>query len=469
MRKEIEMKLKVQIIIESDGGENEVIQDIATIERGVLRSEELGLTLTEAKTLLQNVQQILVKQQVNQYLTEQSSCVDCGKSLLHKGRHTIVYRTVFGKLRLDSLRFFHCECRMQMARTFSPLARLLTERTAPELLYLETKFASLVSYGMSMKLLEEVLPIGSELNAATIRNHTLTIAERMESELGDEQFFFIEGSERDRDDLPRPEMPLTVGLDGGYVHSREWNDDEKRRANFEVIVGKSMTSEGESKCFGLVNSYDAKPKRRLFEVLKSQGMQMNQQIAFLSDGGDTVRELQLYMNPEAEHLLDWFHITMRLTVMNQMAKGLGPEGSESRDQALKELESLKWYLWHGNVYKALQKIEDLEMDLEGEVIIGESAKKLLKTIREFHTYIENNKQWITNYGERYRVGERISTAFVESAVDQVLSKRFVKKQKMRWSRRGAHLLLQTRACVLNNELRSKFDNWYPAFNQKSAA
>jgi hypothetical protein len=67
-----------------------------------------------------------------------------------------------------------------------------------------------------------------------------------------------------------------------------------------VIVGKSVTAESESKCFGLVNSYDAKPKRRVFEVLKSQEMQMNQQITFLSDGGDTVRELQLYLNPQKE-------------------------------------------------------------------------------------------------------------------------------------------------------------------------
>ena len=35
---------------------------------------------------------------------------------------------------------------------------------------------------------------------------------------------------------------------------------------------------------------------------------MNQQITFLSDGGDTVRDLQLYLNPHAEHLLDWLHV-----------------------------------------------------------------------------------------------------------------------------------------------------------------
>ena len=77
-----------------------------------------------------------------------------------------------------------------------------------------------------------------------------------------------------------------------------------------MIAGKRVTAEDASKCFAFVNNYDGKPKRRLFEVLKSQGMQPNQQVTFLSDGVDTVRDLQLYMNPNAEHILDWFHITM---------------------------------------------------------------------------------------------------------------------------------------------------------------
>src|SRR5439155_20197621 len=77
-----------------------------------------------------------------------------------------------------------------------------------------------------------------------------------------------------------------------------------------------------SKCFAFVQTYDEKPKRRLFELLQTQGLQMNQQIEFLSDGGDTVRDLQLYLSPEADHVLDWFHITMRLTTLTQTAKGL---------------------------------------------------------------------------------------------------------------------------------------------------
>src|SRR5205807_1007995 len=84
-------------------------------------------------------------------------------------------------------------------------------------------------------------------------------------------------------------------------------------------------AEQSKKCFGFVQTYDAKPRRRIFELLKSQGMAMNQQVTFLSDGGDDVRQVQQYLNPEAEYWLDWFHVTMRITVMKPMAKGLAKE------------------------------------------------------------------------------------------------------------------------------------------------
>jgi hypothetical protein len=193
-------------------------------------------------------------------------------------------------------------------------------------------------------------------------------------------------------------------------------------------------------------------------------MQPNQQVTFLSDGGDTVRDLQMYLNPNAEHILDWFHITMRLTVMLQMAKGLGVKGTELREIALKELERIKWFLWHGNVYRALETVDDLAMDLDTEKPIAKETT-LLKKLEEFETYIRNNAGYIPNYGERWRYGETISTAFVESTVNQVISKRMVKKQQMRWSPKGAHLLLQIRTRVLNDELREVFRKWYPNFSQ----
>ncbi len=108
-------------------------------------------------------------------------------------------------------------------------------------------------------------------------------------------------------------------------------------------------------------------------MLASQGLQMNQQIVFLSDGGDTVRDLQMRMSPQAEHVLDWFHVTMRLTLMRQLAIGLAnaaaqPAHSDSQSdtddtaiasELIPNLTSLKWNLWHGNVRRALEIVDDL--------------------------------------------------------------------------------------------------------------
>ena len=80
---------------------------------------------------------------------------------------------------------------------------------------------------------------------------------------------------------------------------------------------------------------------------------------------------------------------------------------------------------------------------------------------EFHHYIEANRAFIPNYGDRYRHGERIATSFAESTVNQVISKRMVKKQQMRWTPAGAHSLLQVRTRVLNEDLRATFERWYP--------
>jgi hypothetical protein len=209
---------------------------------------------------------------------------------------------------------------------------------------------------------------------------------------------------------------------------------------------------------------------------------MNQRVEFLTDGGDTVRELPLYLCPESEHWLDWFHITMRLTVMGQITKGLtaenGPgtrpgddgEGDSRRDVTAldKQLESLKWHLWHGNVSRALQTIEDLEWDLESQEARSERVKRLLRTVSEFHHYIESNRDSIPNSGDRHRHGERISTAFAESTVNPVVSKRMVKKQPMGWTERGAHLLLQVRRQVLNDDLRRTFERLYPGMKADTA-
>jgi len=264
--------------------------------------------------------------------------------------------------------------------------------------------------------------------------------------LGDEGSFSI------------PEEPFYVGLDGGYV--RNW---EQKQRHFEVIVGKSVPPEQPAKCFGFVQSYDTKAKRRLSAVLQSQGVHATQALTFLSDGGETVRNLPVQLHSQSEHLLDWVHLTMRVTVLGQYIKGLIRLDRVVGEGIQQRLHSVKWLLWHGKVTKALARLEDLDRDINHFTDSYPRFPRLKRAMRQFRTYIENNRACIPNYGQRYRRGETISTAFVESTVNFVLSKRFVKKQSMQWTKRGVHLLLQTRVKTLNNELAATFRHWYPDF------
>ncbi|MEE7541021.1 ISKra4 family transposase, partial [Enterobacter kobei] len=100
-------------------------------------------------------------------------------------------------------------------------------------------------------------------------------------------------------------------------------------------------------------------------------------------------------------------------------------------------------------------------DDEEDTQVYKNSKKMVRYLEEMITYIGNNQAMIPNYGERYRYGEPISTAFVESTVNEVIAKRMAKKQQMQWSQEGAHYLLQTRVAVLNNELEGIFHRWYP--------
>jgi len=165
--------------------------------------------------------------------------------------------------------------------------------------YLETRWASLAPYAAAAGLLADVLPITSGRNATTLRQHTLRVAERAEAELAEERPCFIDGCPADWRKLPIPEGRIVVGLDGGYI--RDWED---RKSNFEVIVGRSLPEDRDDRYIGLVHGYDSKPKRRLFDVLKSQGLQANQDVTFLTDGGEEVRAMTELVTPGSEHVLD---------------------------------------------------------------------------------------------------------------------------------------------------------------------
>ena len=454
------MRVSIMLQITADDGVTMPAEEVAAFEKITERAEDVGLSLADGKVMTAAIQRRVVQAQVTSWTGRHRCCAACGGGRRSKGSYPVLFRTLYGDVEIASPRLHRCSCQGEEGpATLSQLQKLLAGHVAPERLYLEARWASLVPYAAAADLLADVLPAASGMNATTVRQHVLHVAERAESELGDERPCFIDGCPAEWAELPIPEGRIVVGLDGGYI--RDWED---RKANFELIVGQSMPDDREPCYIGLVHGYDRKPKRRLFELLKKQGLQANQDVTFLTDGGEEVRALTEMVTPEAEHVLDWFHIAMRLTVLEQYARGVAHHDETEGARLLKDLERTKWLLWHGDGHRAREHADGLRDDVKALELDYPHLGKFARSAHEFAVYIRSNKGSLINYGERFRSGERISSAMAESTVNAVVSKRFAKRQQMQWTRRGAHLLLQTRTRALDGRLRPLFERWYPGLS-----
>lgn len=175
----------------------------------------------------------------------------------------------------------------------------------------------------------------------------------------------------------------------------------------------------------------------------------------ISDGEDRLKRLAGDLPQPAKHILDWFHVAMKIQSLLQLAE-TAPADVGSFGESLR---SVKWRLWHGQVDRAL----DLMKTLIGELADHEGGKdaeiswvrRSVALLEQLYGYIERNRRSVVDYGARHRAGRRIATSLAEASVNAVVAKRFVKKQQMRWSFGGADLLLQVRTAVIDGELRER--------------
>ncbi len=280
--------LRVQLQLRIVRDDDTVIRDevILQLDKSGDRLEAIGLCLKDSKDLLDRLQHAVVEAQAAAYVNRHRRCSACGRRLRGKGQYPIVFRTAFGHVALASPRFYRCRCHSADSQTFSPLADLFTGHTAPELLYLETRWASLVSYGLTVGLMKDVLPIAVTTNPETVRQHLHQVAARQDADLGGEPASLVNSGPAADQASPIAREAIIVGIDGGYL--RNWHDKRKK---FEVIVGKSMAEDRDDRYFGLVRSQDAAPERRFRGVLRRQGLSADQPVTVLTDGGDSVRAL----------------------------------------------------------------------------------------------------------------------------------------------------------------------------------
>src|SRR5215472_12745841 len=298
------MSIRVEVVCIADDGSEER-REVMTVERRELAMETLGLTLKEGKALLAGVQDFVVAQQVRQYLDQHRPCPQCGQ------RHTSKDTGNTGK---DGIR--------SGAGAESALEPMLLPDRRPadvpshEGLAAGAHHSGNAVAGDSLGVVDPVRAGGGFAEGRIAGGRCAEFRDRAQPPAGHGG---TAGARAGRRAATQSVRRRGKGL--GTTAFTRWPDHSRHRWRlrasrhkqgwFEVIAGKSVVAfrreeEGEvpsAKCFGFVQTYDEKPRRRLWELLKSQGMQENQQVVFMSDGGEDVRRVQEYLQPHSEHLI----------------------------------------------------------------------------------------------------------------------------------------------------------------------
>jgi len=158
-----------------------------------------------------------------------------------------------------------------------------------------------------------------------------------------------------------------------------------------------------------------------------------------------------------EHILDWFHLSMRVQQVEQVMRGLcalEPPPLAPLDHAQIDVERLRHLLWNGHHEKACEALGRIASWAKDATVLNDPAmearaKRLVARCTELRDYIESNEGALIGYGQRHRTGKPISTSRAEGTVNQLVNARMNKRRQMRWSPRGAHRVLQVRAAVLD--------------------
>src|SRR5271169_751333 len=273
----------------------------------------------------------------------------------------------------------------------------------------------------------------------------------------------------------RPETTapgITITLDSTFIRSCQ--DGER---HLEVRVGNVETASGGRQVFGAVAGSDTDIKMLIRRNLEAVGQTEDTALTAFTDGCAGLRRILADADLAEPPMLDWFHIGMRLQHLKQIASALStddPARMAAKAVIVAETERLHWRIWNGkakNAQKSIDRIRTVMHQFQGEPRSKKSvapSRKLWTALQALDGYLSGQSHWLINYAERQRAGLRVGTAITEGTANFLVNRRMNKSQQMRWSLRGADLLLQVRCAVYNGTFGSAYGQKFQPANDSSA-
>ena len=440
----VEWRIKLEA--RNGWGEVETIE-VASFKRRVvgLTADEIGLSLEEAKQVLAELQRLVLQTQMEEYTFCARVCPACLKMRRQRDCRTRTIQTLFGTVTVKAPRISICPCsntRGFVDLSFSSLTDLLPDRCTPELRRLQAELGVRHSFREAGRLLSQLLPC-SPANHATIRNRTHRVAADLE-----------ESSAAPAD--PSPSKETVVMIDGAHIRAVPGHQSR----HLDVTVGKVEVAGRKPRRFAMAPKGTDRPLDIMRAALGDQGWRPGQKVTVISDGEAFLPNLVRAATREpVRHILDWFHLSMRMRPIEQMLLGLSGRNIQLRSlqAAQASIERVRHLLWHGRPAQADQELvrfahhsDDIaRRNTDPEQV---ATRDLLRHCTELRSYVQNNRRAIVSYHRRYHSDRPISTSRAEGCVDEIANARMGRRQRMRWSPRGAHRVALVRAAVLDGRL-----------------
>jgi transposase-like protein len=444
------MHIQVSLMVEIDANAS-----LATIEEQV---QEAG-----HKTMRQGLQQA-----VRQWEQQHRTCPHCGSQQARlEGTVERTVQAVFGVVRLprQRLRCQHC------FRRFCPANQLLEPlrraRVSPLLAEAACLAGSSWPYQQAAQALARLS--GAQISAEEIR--LLTNRCGQELARGQEQAAVAamsraEPSVEQVREVAAPEERMIIGLDGGWIPSREQRGGMEGKVAV-VVRGKEVLREPSLPSADMTWVQLEKYLRRhrhpslkrwryrthRYAATFAEARVLGQQAAaavelvggtqweqvVIADGAQWIKTQTQRHFPRATCILDWPHLWRTIA---KAVRAVGLQREADQRWVERQLHQLGDWLWKGEVQQAEAVLQRWQEEQKGHPPI--------KALKAAWTYLQSQKDWIGNYAQWKRQGYPVGSGLIERSIALVINRR-MKRQGMSWLRRNATSVVALRVALLNEE------------------
>jgi len=374
-------------------------RQIASVARNVdgASFDDFGLSSEDGKAIQRRLQETLTQAQADQACQQDRRCRDCNRL---RGVHDYRSRTVhslFGICRLRVPRFRSCACGESARSGTGNIQNLLNGRATPELERIQAELGSRLSFREAARVLDLFVPATTSHNHRTVSNRLAKVADQIEKwdAASPSRISRAGGS------------PVSVFIDGAHIRAVPGYQSR----HFEIAMGRVVSPGRRPRQFAAAPNVTTGKHDLVRAAMRAQGWLPGRDVTVFSHRDVGLQSIVLSATRQpVTHILDWFHLSMRLRHVEQTWEGLRTVGDLSiylRDVSF-HVPRLRHLLWSGYVREATRAVKGMLYQLEQYARLRDAnhkLKRLYVLLSNLQNYLIQNKTSIVDYCQRYWVGQ----------------------------------------------------------------